>query len=107
MSEENTGYLSSEQLLFLSPWKPVETDTSWLEGQPWNCPNCSGERSYFRSLARLEGAPNQFMVQCPTCDHLVVVETGSDGRPEIHTRYGGPHIDQFLHFLDQRSREDE
>ena len=107
MSEESAGYLSSEQLLFLSPWRPVETDTTSQEGRPWNCPNCSQQRSYFRSLARLEGAPNQFMVQCPTCDHLVVIEMSADDTSAIETRYGGPHIEQFLHFLDQRSREDD
>lgn len=107
MTEESAGYLSSEQLLFLSPWKPVETDTTSLEGQPWSCPNCSQNRSYFRSLARLEGAPDCFMVQCPTCDHLAVVETRMEGAPEIRTRYGGPHIDQFLYFLDQRSKESD
>ena len=107
MADDRIGYLSSEQLLFLSPWKPVDTDTSSLEGQSWMCPNCEEERTYFRSLARLEGGKNQFMLQCPTCDHLIVARMRFDEPPAIVTQYGGPHIDRFLRFLDQRAREDD
>lgn len=107
MSEPNVGHLSSEQLLFLSPWRPVETDTTPLEGRKWQCPNCVEERSYFRSLARLEGGHDQFMIQCATCDHLIIVEMHVGDSRGISTRYGGPHIDQFLRFLDERSKEEE
>ncbi len=107
MIEPKIGYLSSEQLLFLSPWRPVETDTTPLEGQEWTCPNCEQPRTYFRSLARLEGGENQFMIQCPTCDHLIVVDMDAGSTMEITTRYGGPHIDDFLRFLDRRSNEEE
>lgn len=107
MSDQKVGYLSSEQLLFLCPWRPVETDTTPLEGRRWHCPNCVQPRSYFRSLARLEGGQHQFMIQCPTCDHLIVVEMQAEDSSEIIARYGGPHIDRFLRFLDERSREEE
>lgn len=107
MGDHTVGYLSSEQLLFLSPWRPVETDTTPLENSPWTCPNCSRPRTYFRSLARLEGGKHQFMIQCPACDHLIVVEMSRDDSAEIATRFGGPHIDRFLQYLDERSREDE
>ena len=107
MNDDRIGYLSSEQLLFLSPWKPVETDTTSLEGRTWVCPNCEAERTYFRSLARLEGAKNQFMIQCPACDHLIVARIHASGDSAIATQFGGPHIDRFLRFLDQRMREEE
>lgn len=107
MSDQKVGYLSSEQLLFLSPWRPVETDTTPLEGQNWECPNCARPRSYFRSLARLEGGQHQFMIQCPTCDHLIVVDMQVENSAAITPRYGGPHIDRFLNFLDRRSKEEE
>lgn len=107
MSQHKVGYVSSEQLLFLSPWKPVETDTTSLENRTWECPNCARQRTYFRSLARLEGGEHQFMVQCPSCDHLIVVEMKPQDSTVIRTRYGGPHIDSFLRFLDERSQEEE
>ena len=106
MSDQKVGYLSSEQLLFLSPWRPVETDTTPLEGHNWQCPNCVQPRSYFRSLARLEGGQHQFMIQCPACDHLIIVDMEPDDSENITTRYGGPHIDHFLRFLDKRSKEE-
>lgn len=107
MSDQKVGYVSSEQLLFLSPWRPVETDTTDLEGQAWRCPNCAQDRTYFRSLARLEGGQHQFMIQCPTCDHLIIVEMETGDAKRITPRYGGPHIDRFLRFLDERSKEEE
>lgn len=104
-------YLRSEPLLFVSPWRPVVFDTTPFEGAKWECPTCMEERTYFRSLARLEGAPMQFMLQCPACDHLAVVRFEANpesGAPQsLVTEYGGPHIDQFIAFLDARSRREE
>lgn len=99
-------YLDAEPLLFISPWRPVEHDTSAFEGQRWECPSCMEERTYFRWLARLEGVPLQFMVQCPTCDHLAVVRMDPAGDPALVTEYGGPHIDRFIAFLDARTRRE-
>jgi len=107
MNDQRVGYLSSEQLLFLSPWRPVESDTSLLEGEMWECPNCAMSRSYFRSLARLEGGKQQLMIQCPSCDHLIVVQVELEPTGSITTRFGGPHIDHFLRFLDERSNQED
>lgn len=105
MNEDVAGHLTSEQLLFLSPWRPVETDTAPNEGAVWTCLNCSSKVIYFRTLARLEGPRGQFMVQCPTCDHLHVVRLATSRPTDIVIEYGGPHIDQFLTFLDRRNDE--
>jgi hypothetical protein len=105
MNDAHAGYLTSEQLLFLSPWRPVETDTAWGDGVLWRCLNCSSEVSYFAGLARLEGREGQFMVQCPACDHLHVLRLHEGRGPEIHVEYGGPHVDRFLTFLDRRNQE--
>lgn len=102
---EAAGHLTSEQLLFLSPWRPVETDTTSSEGAMWRCLNCSAEVSYFRTLARLEGPSRQFMVQCTTCDHLHVIRLGAVHPMRVVVEYGGPHIDAFLAFLDSRNAE--
>jgi hypothetical protein len=99
------GYLSPERLLFLSPWRPVETDTTPQEGKPWECPSCMEERTYFRSLARLEGNALRFMIQCPQCDHLAVVAVPAGEGGGLETEYGGPHIDRFISYLDARSRQ--
>lgn len=99
------GYLSPERLLFLSPWRPVETDTTPQEGKRWECPSCMEERTYFRSLARLEGNDRRFMVQCPQCDHLSVVHVHFPEKGGLETEYGGPHIDRFISYLDERSRQ--
>ena len=107
MSDRNIGYLSSEQLLFLSPWRPVEMDTSHFEGREWECPHCATERMYYRALLRLEGGMQQFMIQCPSCDHLIVIQIDDTPDKSIATRFGGPHIETFLQFLDQRSTEDD
>lgn len=103
MNEEDAGHLTSEQLLFLSPWRPIETDTTSSEGAVWRCLNCGSETEYFRTLSRLEGSRGQFMVQCPTCDHLHVVRLDGSRPKEIVVEYGGPHIDHFLEFLDSRN----
>jgi hypothetical protein len=100
-------YLRPEPLLFISPWRPVVHDTTAFEGRKWECPTCMEARTYFRELARLEGAPMQFMLQCPTCDHLAVVRLEADADPPLATEYGGPHIEQFIAFLDARSRREE
>ncbi len=103
MGDTKVGHLTSEQLLFLSPWRPVESDTTDVEGEKWECPNCAAARPYFRSLARLEGGERQFMIQCPNCDHLAVVRMDAEPTQSIVTQHGGPHIDRFLRFLDERS----
>lgn len=100
-------HASSERLLFLSPWRPVESDTTPYEGHVWYCPNCVDEPRYFRSLARLEGAPRQFMVQCPICDHLSVIRIFDEQKRVIETEFGGPHIDHFISYLDARSKGEE
>lgn len=100
-------YLSPRKLLFLSPWRPVETDTSACEGAPWECPSCMAERTYFRSLARLEGADGLFMVQCPACDHLAVLQAQCAEAPAMTVHYLGPHVDEFLVYLNEiNSRHD-
>lgn len=105
MTADDAGHLTSEQLLFLSPWRPVETDTTPNEGARWLCLNCSSDVAYFRTLARLEGRKGQFMVQCPICDHLLVVRLDGERPAEVAVEYGGPHIDRFLAFLDRRNLE--
>lgn len=100
-------YLRPEPLLFISPWRPVVHDTTAHEGAAWECPTCMESRTYFRSLARLEGAPYQLMLQCPVCDHLAVVRIEQEAPVRFVTEYGGPHIDQFIAFLDARSRREE
>lgn len=99
----DAGHLTCEQLLFLSAWRPVETDTRLSEGDRWTCLNCSGDVAYFRTLARLEGEKGQCMVQCPLCDHLHVVRLTPEKEHTISVEYGGPHIDRFLAFLDRRN----
>lgn len=102
LSHQSIGYLSAEKLLFLSPWRPVELDTTSLDGEEWVCPNCAATRTFFPSLARLEGSSRQLMIQCPMCDHLIVVQIDFDDPGTITARYGGPHVDRFLRFLDER-----
>lgn len=103
MNEDAPGYLTSEELLFLSSWRPVETDTTPSEGARWTCLNCRKPPVYFRSLARLEGAEGRFMVQCPVCDYLHVLRVDAARPQQLRTEYGGPHIDRFLEFLDRRN----
>lgn len=105
MHDADAGYLTSEQLLFVSPWRPVESDTAWSDGASWKCLNCASDVAYFAALARLEGSGGHFMVQCPACDHLHVLRLTEGPGRAIQVDYGGPHIDTFLAFLDGRNAE--